>query len=111
MFGQHPYLSTYPSASFFPNGNLNGPHLAMASGGNSGGYWSAVPWDLPPPPEWSLSPAVIAQLEGRGTGMYGVLLEGRGQPFNYGWPKYGPVSLPVFDLVAGGEVPCEIAAD
>ena len=92
-FAIHPQLSTYPGASFFPNGNLNGPHLAVRSGGNAAGYWGHVPWEVPEPPEWGLPPAIIAAMEGRGTGVYGLRPEGpRGARFNYGWPKYGPVS-------------------
>jgi hypothetical protein len=30
-------------------------------------------------------------MEGRGTGVWGMTMQGGGQPFNYGWPKYGPV--------------------
>ncbi|KAK4683473.1 hypothetical protein P7C73_g6785, partial [Tremellales sp. Uapishka_1] len=89
-FALHPHLSTYPGASFFPNGNLNGPHLALQSGGPSAGYWGHVPWEVPEPPTWDLPPAIIAAMEGRGTGFYG----GQGGPaFNYGWPKYGPMPL------------------
>lgn len=96
MFGVHPLLATHPGASFtkhhpFDNGNVNGPHLALASGGNSLGYWAHVPWEVPEPPQWGLPPAVVAAMEGRGTGVYGVTGNG-GMPFNYGWPKYGPVS-------------------
>ena len=94
-FAIHPLLSTYPGASFVPNGNLNGPHWAMRSGGDSTGYWGHVPWEIPQPGEWSLPPAVVAMMEGRGTGMYGVNMEG-GMRYNYGWPKYGPVSHPQF---------------
>ncbi|KAK6907736.1 hypothetical protein L486_05657 [Kwoniella mangroviensis CBS 10435] len=94
-FALHPLLSTYPGASFFPNGNLNGPHLAVQSGGPSSGYWGQVPWNLPEFPEWGLPPAIIAAQEGRGTGVYGYTLEGGGQGmrFDYGWPKYGPMPL------------------
>jgi hypothetical protein len=96
----HPLLHTYPGASFkhhpFDNGNLNGPHLAHASGGDNGGYWAHVPVEVPDGPAfgpgaWNLPPAVLAMMEGRGTGVYGVTMTG-GTPFNYGWPKYGPVS-------------------
>lgn len=91
-FALHPLLSTYPGASFVPNGNLNGPHLAMQSGGNNPGYWGHVPWETPGSPEWGPSPAMIAKMEGRGTGIYGLTMQGPGgMPFNYGWPKYGPV--------------------
>jgi hypothetical protein len=95
MFGLHPLLATYPGASFtrshpYDNGNVTGPHLAAASGGNSMGYWGHVPWEVPSPPEWGLPPAVVAAMEGRGTGVYGVTGSG-GAPYNYGWPKYGPV--------------------
>jgi hypothetical protein len=31
-------------------------------------------------------------MEGRGTGVWGMTMQGGGQAFNYGWPKYGPVS-------------------
>ncbi len=89
----HPLLSTYPGASFIPNGNFNGPHLAIASGGNSAGYWAEIPWEVSEPFQWSLPPAIVAAQEGRGTGIYGITGKG-GAPFNYGWPKYGPVSLP-----------------
>lgn len=97
MFG-HPLYSTYPGASFHnamdpTYGNANGPYLAAASGGDSFGYWGQVPWEAPAPPQWDLPPAVLAMMEGRGTGMYGVPPGGNGAPFNYGWPKYGPVSL------------------
>ncbi|GFZ50583.1 hypothetical protein JCM24511_08340 [Saitozyma sp. JCM 24511] len=97
MFGVHPLLATHPGASFtkhhpFDNGNVNGPHLALASGGNSLGYWAHVPWEVPEPPQWGLPPAVVAAMEGRGTGVYGVTGNG-GMPFNYGWPKYGPMPL------------------
>ncbi|WWC88377.1 uncharacterized protein L201_003288 [Kwoniella dendrophila CBS 6074] len=101
-FAIHPLTSTYPGASFYPNGNLNGPHLSYQSGGPSLGYWNEVPWNLPesfpfPHSEWKLPPAIIAQQEGRGTGIYGLTLEGpppgQGQRFNYGWPKYGPMPL------------------
>jgi len=92
-FAIHPQFSTYPGASFFPNGNLNGPHLAVRSGGNAIGYWGHVPWEVPEPPEWGLPPAIIAAMEGRGTGIYGLTPQGPGGArFNYGWPKYGPVS-------------------
>jgi len=92
-FALHPLLSTYPGASFFPNGNFNGPHLGQASGGDTGGYWANVPWEIPQPPEWGLPPAIVAAMEGRGSGVYGVPLGGGGgMMFNYGWPKYGPVS-------------------
>lgn len=94
-FHLHPLLSTYPGASFEPN--FNGPHFAYATG-NSGGYWPHVPLEAPPPPQWSLPPAVIAAQEGRGTGVYGALPEGRGAPYNYGYPKYGPVRGPVVSL-------------
>lgn len=92
----HPLLHNYPGASFryhpYDNGNLNGPHLAMASGGDSMGYWAHVPVEVPEgPPVWKLPPAIIAAMEGRGTGQYGITMTG-GEPFNYGWPKYGPVS-------------------
>ncbi|KAL7423148.1 hypothetical protein Q5752_002448 [Cryptotrichosporon argae] len=91
-FHLHPLLSTYPGASFHPIGT--GPHLALASGGPSLGYWGAVPCDPPPaPPEWTLPPAVVAALEGRGTGVYGLLPEGTGEPYRYGMPKYGPMPL------------------
>lgn len=63
----------------------------MASGGDSMGYWAHIPIELPEPPNWKLPPAVIAAMEGRGSGMYGITMTG-GMPFNYGWPKYGPVS-------------------
>ncbi|ORY31865.1 hypothetical protein BCR39DRAFT_465358 [Naematelia encephala] len=97
-FTIHPLLSTYPGASFFPNGNLTGPHLAQASGGDSGGYWAYVPWDIPSIPphhQWGLPPALIALREGRGTGVYGRQGPGlgRGVPINYGWPRYGPMPL------------------
>ena len=93
-FALHPLLSTYPGASFFPNGNLTGPHLAIRSGGDSTGYWGYVPWEVPSMPEWGLPPAIVAAQEGRGTGIWGMTLDGPGgQMFNYGWPKYGPVSL------------------
>lgn len=102
---QHPLLHTYPGASFkthpFDNGNLNGPHLAQASGGDSFGYWSHVPMELPGPIQWGLPPAMMAQMEGRGTGVYGQLVSGQGQPFNYGWPKYGPVGLSLLILAQG----------
>lgn len=93
----HPLFSTYPGASFHPTwdptfGNVNGRHLAAASGGDSFGYWGKAPWEPPAPPQWDLPPAVVAMMEGRGTGIYGMPPEGRGAPFNYGWPKYGPVS-------------------
>lgn len=91
-FAIHPMMSTYPGASFFPNGNLTGPHLAIQSGGDSMGYWGHVPWEMPQMPEWGLPPAILAMQEGRGTGMYGTTPQGQGMPFNYGWPKYGPVS-------------------
>ena len=91
-FAIHPLMSTYPGASFTPNGNLNGPHLAMRSGGDALGYWAHVPWEIPEPPVWDLPPAIKAAIEGRGTGVYGLPLQGPGMPFNYGWPKYGPVS-------------------
>ena len=74
-----------------PNGNLNGPHLALASGGDSAGYWAQIPWEVPQPAPWELPPAIIAAREGRGTGFYGMTEKG-GPPFNYGYPKYGPVS-------------------
>ena len=46
--------------------------------------------EMPPPPgEWGLPPAIVALQEGRGTGWYGG--QG-GMRFEYGWPKYGPVS-------------------
>ena len=94
-------MHNYPGAAFhsarhpWDHGNVNGPHLAMASGGDSMGYWQHVPVEVPdgasPPHEqWKLPIAVIAAMEGRGTGVYGVTLSG-GMPFNYGWPKYGPV--------------------
>ncbi|WWC71050.1 uncharacterized protein I206_105003 [Kwoniella pini CBS 10737] len=101
-FAIHPLYSTYPGASFFPNENLNGPHLSIQSGGNSLGYWGNVPLNLPefPLPEWNLPPALIALNEGRGTGIYGLPLQPDGgiggnqqQKFNYGWPKYGPMPL------------------
>lgn len=46
-------------------------------------------------PEWDVPPAVKAVQEGRGTGVYGVTLEGGGQGkmFPYGWPRYGPMPL------------------
>ena len=89
-FAFHPLLSTYPGASFFPNGNLNGPHLALAQP-DSAGYWGQVPWEIPEPFQWGLPPAIVAAMEGRGTGVYGLTKSGGGM-FNYGWPKYGPVS-------------------
>lgn len=94
-FALHPLLSTYPGASFIPNGNFNGPHLSVQSGGPSVGYWGHVPWETPQMPEWDLPPAVKAVQEGRGTGVYGVTLEGGGQGkmFPYGWPRYGPMPL------------------
>jgi hypothetical protein len=99
-FAIHPLLSTYPGASFVPNGNLNGPAFAMASGGDNGGYWSHVPLGFPEPPQWGLPPAIIAAMEGRGSGIYGVPVGGpSGMPFNYGWPKYGPVSKSVYSLI------------
>lgn len=55
--------------------------------------------ELPGPINWGLPPAVMAQMEGRGTGVYGHLVSGQGQPFNYGWPKYGPVSLDLIGLL------------
>lgn len=96
-FHLHPVMSTYPGASFqtpFNPQNLNGPHLAMRSGGDSMGYWGHVPWEVPDPAgmKWGLPPAVEAQMEGRGTGVWGMTMQGGGMPFNYGWPKYGPVS-------------------
>lgn len=100
----HPMMHHYPGAAFhsqmhpWDHGNVNGPHLAMASGGDSMGYWQHIPIELPdgPPPQeqWKLPIAVIAAMEGRGTGQYGVTLSG-GMPYNYGWPKYGPVSLAI----------------
>ena len=56
------------------------------------GYWGHIPLDPPEPPVWGLPAAVVAQMEGRGTGVYGATIQGPGMPFNYGWPKYGPVS-------------------
>lgn len=41
---------------------------------------------------WRLPPAIEAAREGRGTGVWGMPVGGRGMRFNYGWPKYGPVS-------------------
>ncbi|WWD18735.1 hypothetical protein CI109_103189 [Kwoniella shandongensis] len=98
-FQLHPLFSTYPGASFVPNGNYNGPHLSFQSGGPSPGYWGYVP--LPPPTtspfEWGLPPAIVAAQEGRGTGVYGFTLEGGGTGEmwgkRYGWPKYGPMPL------------------
>ncbi|KAK1925625.1 hypothetical protein DB88DRAFT_484537 [Papiliotrema laurentii] len=93
-FALHPLLSTYPGASFFPNGNMTGPHLAARSGGNNPGYWGYIPWETPQPPQWGPPPAVQAMMEGRGTGVYGLTMQGPGgAPFNYGWPKYGPMPL------------------
>ncbi|KAK8858844.1 hypothetical protein IAR55_003074 [Kwoniella newhampshirensis] len=102
-FALHPLLSTYPGASFFPNGNVNGPHLAHAHATGTGlyspGYWAYVPLDPPPKPpfEWGLPPAIVAMHEGRGTGTYGHTLEGGGAGerwgTRYGWPKYGPMPL------------------
>jgi len=91
----HPQMSTYPGASFqnpLNPTNYNGPHLAQRSGGNSQGYWAHVPWEVPEPTPWGLPPAIEAAMEGRGTGVWGMTMQGGGQPFNYGWPKYGPVS-------------------
>lgn len=98
----HPLMHNYPGAAFhspmhpWDHGNVNGPHLAMASGGDSMGYWQHIPVELPegPPPheQWKLPIAMIAAMEGRGTGVYGMTLSG-GMPLNYGWPKYGPVSV------------------
>jgi hypothetical protein len=93
-FITHPQMSTYPGASFqtpWNPSNYNGPHLAQRSGGNSQGYWAHVPWEVPEPTPWGLPPAVTAAMEGRGTGVWGMTMQGGGQPFNYGWPKYGPV--------------------
>ncbi|OCF35033.1 hypothetical protein I316_03073 [Kwoniella heveanensis BCC8398] len=73
-FALHPLLSTYPGASFFPNGNLNGPPLALQSGGPSVGYWGYVPWETPEMPQWDLPPAIKAAIEGRGTGVYGLTI-------------------------------------
>jgi hypothetical protein len=96
-FCLHPHLTTFPGASFVPNGNLNGPHLAMGSGGNNPGYWGHVPWETPEPPQWGPAPAMLAMMEGRGTAVYGQTMQGPGgMPFNYGWPKYGPVRLASF---------------
>ena len=98
-FAIHPFLSTYPGASFFPNGNLNGPHLGLSSGGHSLGYWGHVPMEFPSgypfappgaPGAWGEVPAMVAMREGRGNGYFGGV---GGERFNYGWPKYGPVSL------------------
>jgi len=94
-FITHPQMSTYPGASFqtpWNPSNYNGPHLAQRSGGHSQGYWAHVPWEVPEPTPWGLPPAVTAAMEGRGTGVWGMTMQGGGQPFNYGWPKYGPVS-------------------
>lgn len=106
----HPLMHNYPGASFthpfgpvpplhpgipaHGNGNVNGPYLAQLAGGNSFGYWAQVPPDYPsePPTQWTLPPAIQAAIEGRGTGVYGLPVGGQGSPFNYGWPKYGPVS-------------------
>ena len=62
-----------------------------------------MPFSPPEPPEWGLPAAVIAQMEGRGTGVYGLTTQGMGgRPFNYGWPKYGPVSSDtVFEDLSG----------
>ncbi|WVF68759.1 hypothetical protein IAT40_003531 [Kwoniella sp. CBS 6097] len=79
-FALHPLLSTYPGASFFPNGNLNGPHLAVQSGGPSVGYWGYVPWETPEMPQWDLPPAIKAAMEGRGTGVYGLALNPNAPP-------------------------------
>lgn len=101
-FHLHPMMSTYPGASFqtpLNPQNLNGPHLAARSGGDSMGYWAHVPWEIPEMTPWGLPPAVEAQMEGRGTGVWGMTMQGGRMPFNYGWPKYGPVSsLPLFYL-------------
>jgi hypothetical protein len=70
----------------------HGQH-GQRSGGNSQGYWAHVPWEVPEPTPWGLPPAVTAAMEGRGTGVWGMTMQGGGQPFNYGWPKYGPVCL------------------
>jgi hypothetical protein len=40
---------------------------------------------------WKLPPAIEAAQEGRGTGVWGMTMQGGGAAFNYGWPKYGPV--------------------
>ena len=82
-------MSTYPGASFHPL--FNGPHL-MTHGGMSTGYWGVAPLDFPvEPPVFEPPPAIKAMMEGRGTGVYGGL---GGPPYNYGWPKWGPVSVP-----------------
>lgn len=105
-FHLHPNLSTYPGASFQPP--FTGPHLAFQSGGNSLGYWGHIPPEPSPLmrgelPQLGLPPAITAMMEGRGTGMYGVSVEGRGLPFNYGWPKYGPVSSDLFIIFSHRE--------
>jgi hypothetical protein len=85
-FQYHPAMSTYPGASF--HSFFNGPHL-LTHGGMSHGYWGAAPLDFPTePPVFEPPPAVQAMLEGRGTGLYGGV---GGPPYNYGWPKWGPV--------------------
>jgi len=103
-FITHPQMSTYPGASFqtpWNPSNYNGPHLAQRSGGDAQGYWAHVPWEVPEPTPWGLPPAVTAAMEGRGTGVWGMTMQGGGQPFNYGWPKYGPVC---FLLEVGGDL-------
>lgn len=41
-------------------------------------------------------------MEGRGTGVWGMTMQGGGQAFNYGWPKYGPVSpSEIHEMVRG----------
>lgn len=62
----------------------------MTHGGMSTGYWGVAPLDFPvEPPVFEPPPAIKAMMEGRGTGVYGGL---GGPPYNYGWPKWGPVS-------------------
>ena len=107
-FITHPQMSTYPGASFqtpWNPSNYNGPHLAQRSGGHSQGYWAHVPWEVPEPTPWGLPPAVTAAMEGRGTGVWGMTMQGGGQPFNYGWPKYGPVCL-IDGTLTGADCRC-----
>ena len=70
------------------------------------GYWAHVPWEVPEMTPWGLPPAVEAQMEGRGTGVWGMTMQGGRMPFNYGWPKYGPVSSPPLSAYLSDETSC-----